>query len=169
MTDTQHINTNMERMPAGTPASFPDVLPTAGLEQMTAPPWSLQRRRPTTTQGLVPTRGYWTGMYLDQPYWELRCGGDVVDTTCRRDLEALAVHVKHASGDVVIVGAGIGVAACAMAASEAVDAVTVLDVEQGLLDVETRDVRLAADDSRDLVDLVETDGGVLHVQADFLG
>jgi len=38
--------------------------------------------------------------------------------------------------------------------------------EQRLLDVEPRDVGLAADDSGDLVDLVDADRGVLHVDAD---
>ena len=42
-------------------------------------------------------------------------------------------------------------------------------MSSGLLDVDAGDVRLAADDPRHLVDLVQADGGALHRAADLLG
>jgi hypothetical protein len=83
-------------------------------------------------------RGYFTGFDVEPPGHYLVNDGDIWMSTSRLERESHAVHLKHAAGNVVVCGVGMGMFLFNIASRPAVNRIVAVDVDANVIDLVRR-------------------------------
>src|SRR2546430_11746866 len=74
-------------------------------------------------------RGYFTGFDVEPPGYFLVNDGDIWMSTSRLERESHAVHLKHAKGNVVVCGVGMGMFLYNIASQPMVDRIVAVELD----------------------------------------
>jgi len=80
-------------------------------------------------------RGYFTGTDTEPPGYYLVRNGDIWMSTSRLERESHAVHLKHARGNVVVCGIGMGMYLYNIAAHPLVEQIIAVDIDAEIIDL----------------------------------
>ena len=80
-------------------------------------------------------RGYFSDMDVEPPGHFLERDGDVWMSTSRLERESHAIHVKHATGNVVVCGVGMGMYLYNIAALERVERIIAVELDSAVIDL----------------------------------
>ena len=80
-------------------------------------------------------RGYFTGFDVEPPGHYLENDGDIWMSTSRLERESHAVHLKHAKGNVVVCGVGMGMYLYNIASKPSVERIVAVDLDANVINL----------------------------------
>jgi hypothetical protein len=92
--------------------------------------WSLEEKFGDSFE-----RGYFTGFDVEPPGHYLVNDGDIWMSTSRLERESHAVHLKHAKGNVVVCGVGMGMFLFNIASQPMVDRIVAIDLDANVINL----------------------------------
>lgn len=92
--------------------------------------WALEEKLGDTFE-----RGYFTGFDVEPPGHYLVNGGDIWMSTSHLERESHAVHLKHAKGNVVVCGVGMGMFLFNIASQPTVDRIVAIDLDSNVINL----------------------------------
>ena len=101
--------------------------------------WTLHEKSRITSE-----RGYFTGFDEEPKGHFLVRDGDIWMSTSRLERESHAIHVKHARGNVVVCGVGMGMYLYNIAALPAVTKIVAVEIDADIIDLVQRATNFAS-------------------------